>query len=443
MKILIANLSPQLISCHEGLNPRRRFATTHFPMGLGIVAAVLSETGRQFKVYDSYVDGTTDGFLKTMENDKPDILLLSGFLGNYTYPFVKDITQKVKTINSSTVIIIGGPMATTIPDLLVSKTAIDFAVKGEGERTIVELLNAIEKKLDLALVKGIYFKDSSGKIAFTGEKERTKNMDEYPFPFYEPFKMETYVRYLEEKGRCWEISTSRGCYSRCHFCKLTFGQKITSYSCKRVVSHLVYILEKYGINRFNFVDDNFLNNSKRVDEFVEILKNQSYKFKWRFQGRADRISPEIVEKMIDVGLFDISFGIESGSQEMLERYGKNLNIKKALDNLMLIKDMADIHATFIIGGPGENWNTIKETEQFIEKLKLKNAGVGILTLFPGTTFYVDALKSGIIRNEEEYCINLGPVYDYVYTNISDLSDDDLLKARDILVHTASQFGEYA
>lgn len=441
MKILIANLSPEE-SHISNRSLESRITTLHFPMGLGIVAAVLKGAGFQFLVYDSYVNGTRDGFLQTIEAEKPDIVLLSGFLGNYTYAFVKDVARQIKSINPYTMIIIGGPMASTIPDLLISKTMVDYAIKGEGECTIIELLDAIGKKIDPSRVKGVYFKDSSGNVVFAGEHERIKNLDEYPFPFYDAFPIEPYVSYLKETGRCWEISTSRGCYASCSFCKLTFGKKITSFSNERVIEHMVSVSEKYGINRFNLVDDNFLNNPKKVDDFCASLKKHPYQFKWRFQGRADRISPETVEKMAEVGLFDISFGIESGSQEMLNRYGKKLDIKKALTNLQAIKGMVRIHATFIVGGPAENWKTIKETELFIKKLKLNNAGIGILTLFPGTVFYNEAYKEGLIRDDDEYCMNLGPVYDKPYTNISDMTDYELLKARDMLVETASEFGVY-
>ena len=154
------------------------------------------------------------------------------------------------------------------------------------------------------------------------------------------------------------------------------------------------------------------------------------------------MSPEIIEKLLNVGLFDISFGIESGSQKMLNRYHKNLNVKKTLENLKAINDLVEVHGSFIIGGPGENWETIKETIQFIKQVKLKNTFVSILTLFPGSAFYAEAMNDGLIEDEETYCANLGSLYDRPYVNISDLSDNDLIKARAILMETASEFGAY-
>lgn len=445
LKIMAANLKSASCDCQD--NPwGERFSTLHFPIGLGIIVAVLKEKGWDCIVYDSYVNGTTDDFFEKVKKLLPDVVLLPGILGNYSYSFCIDIAKKIKEINRNIFIIVGGPMATTIPELLISHAPIDFAVMGEGELTIVELLDNIEKQPSRIMdngIKGAYFK-KDGKVIFGGERNRIKNLDETPFPFYSAFPMEGYISYLKDLGRCWEISASRGCYGRCRFCKLTFGKRITSYSPKLLVEHMLYVKKVYGIEKFNFVDDNFLNSPERIEEFVFLLKNEHPReFKWRFQGRADRIFPEAVEKMREVGLFDISFGIESGSQDMLSRYGKDLDIKKILLNLKAIKRLVDVHCTFIVGGPGETWDTVKETERFIKQLKLSNAGINILRLFPGTVFYDEAVKHGFIQDEHEYAMSLGPVYDRPYVNISDMPDSDLLKAREVLTETARGFGSCA
>lgn len=155
------------------------------------------------------------------------------------------------------------------------------------------------------------------------------------------------------------------------------------------------------------------------------------------------INPKMVERMAKWGLYDISFGIESGSQKMIDIYNKKICSAKAFETIEAIKDIVDVHATFIVGGPGEDWSTVKETEQFIRKLRLNNSVTGILTLFPKTHFYDDALRDKVIGDEEEYFINLGPVYVRPYTNISNLSNDELIQARDMLQSTASEFGPYS
>jgi len=444
MKIILANLAPEHekeIKLNDPIH-EKKFSSLHFPIGLGIIAGVLKENNIDFDTFDTYVEGRTEDFINKLEEEKYDLVMMSGFLGNYMYPFIINLTKELKKIVPATTLIIGGPIATTVPELLIRESEFDFVAEGEGEVTILELIETIKNKEGLENVKGLYIKNDK-KALYTGARERLHDLDsQSPFPFYDAFKIETYIEYLNRTGRCWEISGSRGCYGNCSFCKLTFGKKITFYSNRIIIDHMKEIHRKYGINRFNFVDDNLLNNIRRAEEFVSFLENEDVSFKWRFQGRADTISPKFVERAIKVGLFDISFGIESADQIILNKYNKKIDIEKALENLKEIKNIVDIHCNFIVGAPGENWNSVKKTANFIKDLKLNNAGIGILTLFPCTALYDSAVKSGLINNEHEYCMNLGPVFTHPYINISELNDEELLQAQKVLVEVAAEFGGY-
>lgn len=434
MNIMLANLAPELSEDQARQADKNKFKSLNYPLGLGIIAAVLTKAGIRFKTVDTYVRETTAGFIKTIASEKPDLVLMSGFLGNYMYAFLYSLSHKIKEASPQTRIIIGGPIASTIPELLVGQCHLDYAVVGEGEKTILELLSALKDGRDIKAVKGVAFKDDKGNLVYTGDRERIKNLDlESEFPLYEAFPIQKYVDYLNETGRCWEISTSRGCYGNCTFCKLTFGNKITSYSNQSIVSHMQLVYERYRINRFSFVDDNFLNHPDKADEFVDLIMRQDIGFKWRFQGRADRISPEFVKRASKAGLYDISFGIESADPGILKQYGKKLDIKKAFEKLKAIKDMVNLNCNFIVGAPGETWDTIRKSEAFIKDLKLKTVNAGILMLFPGTALYEDALKKGHIRDEHQYCMNFGHPYDYPYINVSSLSDKELIEAKRLLM----------
>ncbi len=439
MKIILANLLPEINDVQARKANQNKFKSLNFPMGLGIIANVLTKAGFPFQTIDTYVKDTTAQFLEMVTIEKPDCILMSGFLGNFMYGFLLNLSQNIKRRSPNSQIIIGGPIACTIPELLVSRCFIDYAVVGEGEKTIIELLYAIQARDSVRNIKGIVFKDASGEVIFTGDRERIKNLDQdSEFPLYNAFPIQQYIDYLNTTGRCWEISTSRGCYGKCTFCKLTFGSKITSFSNQAIIRHMQFVYERYGINRFSFVDDNFLNNPIKAQEFVDILMGQNINFKWRFQGRADMVSPEFVKRASEVGLFDISFGIESADPTILKVYKKKLDIDKAFSKLMVIKDMIKINCNFIVGAPGETWTTIKKSEQFIKGLKLKNINAGILMLFPGTELYSDALKKGCIKDEHQYCLDFGHPYDYPYINVCELSDEELIQAKQMLIDAAKQ-----
>jgi len=207
-----------------------------------------------------------------------------------------------------------------------------------------------------------------------------------------------------------------------------------SASC--IVKEMEDFSLKYDINRFNFVDDNFLNSEKQVLAFYDALKKSKMEFKWRFQGRADRFTPTLAKKLVEVGLYDVSFGIESGSPIILKEMKKMLNIETARQNLKSLPEELDTHASFIIGMPSESHETIRQTIQFIKSTQIKNVNAGILTIFPGTPLYEQVMVKGVIKDEDDYCNRLGPAYVYPYINLTSYSDDQLLQWRDLVSQAA-------
>lgn len=431
MNIVLANLDPGT-SLIRNSPLKKRFSTLHFPIGLGIIASVLKQHGWIVSVHDSYVNGDNLSFLDRIRSESPDVLLLSGFLGNYYLTFIKNILDRIKGISKDITTIMGGPLASCIPQVLLDETKIDYIVIGEGEITIVELLDAIEKNISVNKIPGIAFRDQKKCIAYGPQRERIENIDTLPYPLYNFFNIDKYLAYLNQKNRCWEISSSRGCYNSCHFCHRIFGRKVTYHSPNYIIDHMQFIKKKYGINRINFVDDNFVGSKSRIDSFLGQLGNCSDRFIWRFQGRIDRVDKQMIMDMVKTGLTSVSFGIESGSESMLNRLGKKINLDEALHKLYQFQNMTTVYTSFIVGGPKEDWNTINETIDFIKKAKLRHVSAGILTPFPGTKIYQKAVDSNMITNEYNYCKNIGPVYDFPYLNMSNLSDEELLIARDMV-----------
>lgn len=440
--IVIANIKPNI---NMNINEIKRRSSTslptlHFPINLGLIAAVLRKEGFSLKIIDNYaVNLSCIQCLKIIASEKPKYLLLTGYLGEYSYKFLKKFSKDIKNCSPQTTIIMGGPMATTIPELIIAKTDVDIVVIGEGEEIIVDLLHALGKKRDLTNVNGICFKDTSGNIFFTKNRERIKNLDSIPRPAYELFPIEIILKYLNKTGRCWELCTSRGCYGRCSFCKRVFGQKITYMSPEKVVDEMRYIYNTYGIDRFNFVDDNFLLNEKHIEDFCNVLRKCGIRFSWRFQGRPDKINGELAKLMKSAGFFGVSLGLESGSPKILDEMHKNLDIERAEKNVRdVIKEGIIVHASFIVGMPSENEKTIEETISYIKRIGLQNLNIGILTPFPGTEVYAWAKKMGKITDDDAYCENLGPVYEYPYVNLTKYSNDKLLEFRDMVINSARQ-----
>lgn len=431
-KIYALNIEGKDDDGTESINSGK-FKTLHFPMGLGLIlAAVQQNRDDDITVLDNYIPGTSfEEIVKEVEKNTPDDILLSAFLGNYQYGFMKHAIRELKAASPSTNIIMGGPMASCIPELLIDKTPLDIVVYGEGEDTILDLLHHLDEKKDLATCPGLAYRHADGSIIKNKPRVRIKELDKYPIPAYDLFDTQPYVDYIKKSNRCWEISTSRGCYARCNYCRLTFGNKISFRPFEHVFEEIDHVVTKFGINRFNFVDDNFLNSPRQVLSFVEALKTAKHKIEFRFQGRADRLTRELGAALRDVGCFDVSMGIESGSQTILDNMGKKLDIQKATANIQdVLDEKLQIHATFIVGMPIESHETISDTLAFIKRSGLPYVAAGILTPFPDTGIYDLAKERGLITDDDAYCESLGRTYEIPYINLTEHSNEQLLQWRD-------------
>ena len=421
--IYLANLQGDSASDQR----KDRYRTLHFPMGLGLVSGVLGTTDHAVRVVDNYLPGVSFAQeLGELERAQPDYILFSGFLGNLQYGFFKKACRRIRQACPNSVQICGGPMATTIPELLLTHSELDFIVIGEGEETILDLIDALERGRSPDGVPGIALRRPDRTPARTPPRMRMKDLTRFPYANYDLFDIDAYVTYLQASGRCWEISTSRGCYARCTYCKLTFGNKITFRPVDHIVAEMKMIKRRFGIDRFNFVDDNFLNSVRQVEELAAGLRGCGDKFRFRFQGRADRIDGRLARVMRDVGCFDISYGLESGSQMVIDYMGKVLDVAKAEENLKAVLDQGlDMHATFIVGMPVETHATIEQTKDYIRRIGLPNANAGILTPLPDTAIYKMAKELGLIVDDDVYCEALGVAYEDVYVNMTRYSDDQI------------------
>lgn len=406
-----------------------KYRTLHFPMGFGLILGALKLTDKyDLAVLDNYVGELTfDDILQEVELNSPDYILLTGFLGNYQYRFIKRAIAAIKTASPSSKIIIGGPMASCIPELLMEKTQLDFVVAGEGEDTIVDLLEHLDNDVAITSCPGIVFRAENGTVIKNTPRLRMKDLGKYPTPPYELFNTDAYAKYVKTSNRCWEISTSRGCYAKCTYCRLTFGQKISFRPFDHLFEEMTTIIERYGITRFSFVDDNFLNSPRQVLEFIEQLRQYKHPVQFRFQGRADRLSPDLAKGLREVGCFDVSMGLESGSEIILEEMDKRMDIEKAKTNIAgVLAEGVSIHATFIVGMPAESFETIESTLNFIRDTGLPYVAAGILTPFPDTRLYDLAKARELIMDDDRYCEELGPVYEIPYINFTRYSDEQLL-----------------
>lgn len=285
------------------------------------------------------------------------------------------------------------PHVTILPEEALSEPAVDFVVIGEGEATMAELAAFLmEGKGDLAQIKGIGYKDESGQIKLNTRRELL-DPDKLPYPARELFPLEFY----EEK---WNISTARGgCPFKCPFYSASAiweGHR-RPRSPENIIKEIRFLHEYYGTEYTFFADDLFTVNKKWVRNLLKLIKQLPYQIRWGCSTRVDTVDEQLIEEMADAGCVSIQFGIESGSQRILDSV-KGITKEQVVKAITACRDR-DIYcsSSFMIPFPQDTKESIRETKEFIKTLR--DAGSQIYlsytSPYPGTYFYEHRDELGI------------------------------------------------
>lgn len=388
------------------LNPRLKTwsPNVYVPLGLAYIAAVLEGGGHRVRIRDFNVRKANDSALPKMAAGV-DIIGITGMITEYEE--VIRLAGLVKEAENKAAVVLGGPLASTFPRELLEKSRADFIVIGEGEKTVAELLSAIERGGGFENIEGIAYREN-GQVNITRPVAPILEMDTIPFPARHLLDMEKYIRnHFESFGisikefgkiRSTNLVSSRGCPYQCTFCfKDLWGNKWRGRSPENIINEIASLKEAYGINGFFFNDDTFVMNSERVFEFCRLLRERKLNIVWYCNGRVNLMTEEILKAMYDSGCRGIAYGIESGNQQVLDSMKKN----ETLDQVRRVVDwtrQAGIHVTgyFMIGMLGETRSTIEDTLEFARELDLDFYGFSLTTPIPGTELYNEALAGGLI-----------------------------------------------
>lgn len=368
------------------------------PLGICYVSAFLEENGIDVSIIDAEAEGL-DYFqiISRIKKFKSDIIGIT----STTVAFHRaiELANKIKEFNSQLPIIIGGPHVTALPEYTISFDCFDVGVLREGEITTLELIKAIEQRTELRNVEGIIFRDHKHEAHFTKPREYIQNLDVLPFParhllpsinLYLPPPMN--YRHPPVAN----IITSRGCPNRCTFCdRNVFGQRYREHSAEYVVSEIEHLIDKYKIKEIAFVDDTFTINKRRLQKIIELMKERDIALDWTCMARVNTVSKSLLLEMKKSGCWHISYGIESGNQEILNKIKKGITLEQVKNAIEWSED-AGIHTKgfFIIGNPKESLKIINETINFAKSLPLTDIVVTINTPIPNTENFETAAQYG-------------------------------------------------
>jgi radical SAM superfamily enzyme YgiQ (UPF0313 family) len=299
-----------------------------------------------------------------------------------------EVTRGIKAKNKSIFVFMGGAHATALPEkTLEIFPEIDAVVIGEGEITTPILVEKIRKKENLKDVLGVAYR-KGGKIIVNPSRSVIKNLDDLPLPAYHLLPIDKYRPYPPhgKKLPYIAIMTSRGCPFRCAFCsKPVHGKLYRAKSPKAIIEEIKYLKEKYKIKEILFYDDSFTLDRQRIIELCDEMIKNKINIPWSCETRVNLVDKELLSKMKNAGCYIISYGVESGNQEILNNIKKDITLEQIRNAFKLTRKAGiNIVSYFMLGCPGDTEQTMKQTIEFAKELDANFAQFSICTPFPGT-----------------------------------------------------------
>lgn len=405
------------------------------PLGLAYLASYIREHGHEVQILDAEaLQIRLSELYKHIANF--DVV----GVGSMT-PSLKNTIDSlgiVKKVNPECTTVMGGPHLSAIPvETLNEYPVIDVGVVGEGEVTFLELVDSLENGSDLSNIKGIVYRDEE-KIKLTKRRELIENLDELPFLAYDLLPMEKYRPPAHHTSFAGKVKlrpfslfiTSRGCPFDCTFCasKVVWGKKVRFRSAENVLEEIDLLVNDYDVNCLEIADDNFTMNKKRMNEILDGLIEREYDLHFNCLSRVDMIDEESLIKLKEAGVYLIRFGVESGSQKVLDNMNKQVKVEQIRKAFELTKKAGiPSSASMIIGHPGETKDTFEESLKLVKEIEACAAHFFIAIPIVGTELYKIAKQKNLIVNPDwQYWVQI-PEKPVLRTE--SLSTEDLLKLR--------------
>jgi radical SAM superfamily enzyme YgiQ (UPF0313 family) len=375
-----------------------------FQTGLALLGAITREKGYKTAILDATaLEFDYDQTVKKIIKLNPKYVGITAV--SISIFNAVEIIKRLNKLDSSIKVILGGPHITAVPlETMKRFKEIKIGVLGEGDITILELIKSLEDKKDLKKINGLVLRDKD-KIILTKSREMLLDLDSLPLPAWDMFpdisKHYCPPAHTVKKFPATILITSRGCPGQCTFCdNKVFGRRIRGYSTDYILKMIKHLKNRYGIKEIQFRDDNFLAFKKRTKELCVKMIKDKINIVWSCAGRIDMIDKETLRLMKKAGCWQIWYGIESGSQKVLDAIKKNITLEKIRKTIKETKK-AGISPCgfFMVGMPKETEENILKTIKLLLELPLDEFHMCHLTPLPGSEIYETANSYGYFDND--------------------------------------------
>ena len=380
-----------------------KFGPLNEPLGLAYLAANLERGGHAVSILDApALDLTSVGICESIEAESYDLIGVTMLTPMYRRSI--EVVRVIKKAFPELPIVVGGPHPTILPEeTMIQNKEIDFAVIGEGEIVFLIFVNALEKNEDTEGIPGIAYRKNNTVIV-NRPPEMLAHLDDLPIPARHLLPMHAYhmTESRTQSEHAFTVSVSRGCPFNCAFCcRIIFGRKVRHHSVDRIIDEITILVNDYGAKEINLEADTLTVNKHFINSLCEkiISSGLSRKITWTCESRIDTINEDMLKKMKEAGCWEISYGVETGSQRLLDLIHKDISLEQIEKTFAITKQIGiDIRAFYMLGIPTETREESLKTIAFAKKLDARWSQFTVFTPFPGTELYDLVVKEGALKS---------------------------------------------
>jgi anaerobic magnesium-protoporphyrin IX monomethyl ester cyclase len=402
MRVLLINPPDELEAM---LGAGREFVQKYEPLGLLYVAASAREAGHDVAVIDAYAEELSVADLqRRIEARQPDVIGLSTLTCNGAA--VHEIGRWVKAARPDVRVVLGNIHAAVFARQYLEEGCCDAVVHGEGDHVFAEILAAYARGDDPEGLGSVSYRDADGGIVEATHSAEVADLSGLPVPARDlvdqrqysltEFSNQSYVG--EGGGDAKTMSTQRGCLYRCSFCVVRDSHKLRCNSVQRVVDEMEMLQREYATSYIYFMDSLFMGDRDWLFETCDEIRRRQLTIRWGTDAHVHHVTPEVIRAMAAANCYELSVGIESGVQSLLNRVRKGTALRDVERAVRVIKDNSDIRVEglFILGLPGERYEDSLETIRFACSLPLDMAQFSVCTPYPGSALFEELRASGIL-----------------------------------------------
>ena len=384
-------------SYYYKLDPKQWKNKTPFPpLGTLYAAALMREHGYSVNLFDTNLLDNPNEIKSALSIHQPKYLIIydDGFnyLTKMCLTTMREACFKMMALGKekNCTVIVNSSDATDHYEEYIEKGA-DYIIQGEGELTLLELINTLEKKDDVSTINGIVFKNNNA-IHINPKRLVLQNLDELPMPAWDLIDMNAYKVVWASKNQSFtlNIATTRGCPFKCNWCaKPIYGNRYNSHSPAYIAEHIEFLKTSYGVRRFWMCDDIFGLKPNWVQEFNVELQKRKLDIRYYIQSRVDLLLKEdTIDALAASGLEEVWVGAESASQKILDAMDKGTKVEQIYEATRLLQKKKIRVAFFLqFGYLDENQDDIYKTIAMVKELMPDNIGISVSYPLPGTPFY--------------------------------------------------------